>query len=371
MMKGKFHVYLYKGGYIILMKQLLVIAAIVLTGIATVALTEQKGSLRKMYSKPTSLWPAPSIDPGQPWKELEALPLPDSGSIAALNDPLVLLGKTLFFDPRLSASNQISCSSCHDPDLSWADGRSVALGHDHQQGKRNTPSLLNIARMETFFWDGRARSLQQQAINPISEPHEMAQDLTKLIPKIRAIKGYHQLFKNAYDSEEISMEGILDAIAAFEETIVSRPNRFDKFVRGEYNSLTDEEIEGLHLFRTKAQCMNCHYGPDFSDQQFHALGFYDSTDHKEDPGRFAVTKKKEDLGRFRTPSLRDVMRTGPWMHDGRYNEMEDVINLFNDGGAGPRIKKLNLTAAERKSLQAFLHAITTAPFKVQRPELPK
>jgi cytochrome c peroxidase len=353
------------------MKQLLVIAAIVLTGIATVALTEQKGSLRRMYSKPTSLWPAPGIDPGVQWKELEALPLHDSGSIEALNDPMVLLGKTLFFDPRLSASNQISCSSCHDPDLSWADGRAVALGHDHQQGKRNTPSLLNIARMETFFWDGRARSLQQQAINPISEPHEMAQDLTKLIPKIRAIKGYHQLFRNAYDSEEISMEGILDAIAAFEETIVSRPSRFDKFVRGAYQSLTDEEIEGLHLFRTKARCMNCHYGPDFSDQQFHTLGFSDSSDHQEDPGRYAVTKKKVDLGRFRTPSLRDVMRTGPWMHDGRYNEMEDVINLLNDGGTDPLIQKLNLTARERKSRQAFLHAITAAPFKVQRPELPK
>jgi cytochrome c peroxidase len=353
------------------MKQLLVIAAIVLTGIVTVALTEQKGSLRKMYSKPIHLWPAPAIEPGVPWKELEALPIADSTSIAELNDPLVVLGKTLFFDPRLSASNQISCSSCHDPDLSWADGRAVALGHDHQQGKRNTPSLLNISRMETFFWDGRARSLQQQAINPISEPHEMAQDLTRLIPKIRAIKGYHQLFKEAYDSEEISMEGILDAIAAFEETIVSSPNRFDNFVRGQYNSLSDEEIEGLHLFRTKARCMNCHYGPDFSDQQFHALWFFDLSDQKKDPGRFAVTKKQEDLGRFRTPSLRDVMRTGPWMHDGRYNEMQDVIHLFNEAGAGPRIKKLNLTEKERKSLQAFLQAITAAPFKVQRPELPK
>jgi cytochrome c peroxidase len=370
------------------MKQLVVIAAVVMTGIGSVALTEQSGFLREIYSRPTSQWPAPTIDAGVQWKELEALPKPDSSRIALLNDPQVILGKTLFFDPRLSASNQVSCSSCHDPDLSWADGRAVSLGHDHQQGKRNTQSLLNVARMETFFWDGRARSLQQQAINPISTHHEMAEDLTKLVPKIRAIKGYHPLFKAAYGSEEVSMEGILDAIAAFEETIVSRSNRFDEFVRGKHNSLTDEEIEGLHLFRTKARCMNCHFGPDFSDQQFHNIGLTYYGRKYEDLGRYQITKKAEDVGKFRTPSLRDVMRTRPWMHNGLFDDMDGIINMYNNGMPQPKpqphqlkdtlfpktdplIKKLDLTASERKALAAFLQAITAAPFKVQRPELPK
>jgi cytochrome c peroxidase len=370
------------------MKKNWVLIGLVAAGLGWVALTEKAASLREMYSRPASEWPEPFVDSFVVWKELEALPKADSGRVALMNDPQVILGKTLFFDPRLSASNQVSCSSCHDPDLSWTDGRAVSLGHDHQQGKRNTQSLLNIARVELFFWDGRARSLQQQAINPISTHHEMAEDLTKLVPKIRAIKGYHPLFSAAYGSEEISMEGILDAIAAYEETIISRSSRFDEFLRGKYKSLSDEEIEGLHLFRTKARCMNCHNGPDFSDQQFHNIGLTYYGRKYEDLGRYDVTKRAEDVGRFRTPSLRDVMRTRPWMHNGLFDDMDGIINMYNNGMPQPKpaahqlsdslfpktdplIRKLELNASERKALISFLHAITAAPFKIQRPVLPK
>ncbi|MBC6491374.1 cytochrome-c peroxidase [Flavihumibacter stibioxidans] len=357
----------------------IIICSLVLTAFLSVSLTDQQHTqnLRRLYSQPPAKWPKPQTDPGVQWQELKALPAPDSAYFAAQNDPLVTLGRTLFFDPRLSVSNQVSCSSCHEPELSWADGRSVSLGHDHQRGTRNTPSLLNMAYFSRFFWDGRARTLQQQAINPISTPHEMAMDLTKLIPKIRSIKGYAPLFLAAYDNEEVSMEGMLDALAAFEETITSRPGKFDDFLNGQHQSLSDEELQGLHLFRTKARCINCHHGTYFTDELFHRTGI----EHflpGADSGRFLVSRNPADLGKFRTPSLRDVMRTGPWMHNGQHDEMDSILHLYNTGMPQPNqtpidplIKPLGLSEKEKRALKAFLHAISHKPYKITRPALPQ
>lgn len=336
-----------------------------------------RNNLRRLYSQPPSKWPKPQVDSGVQWQEIKALPTPDSAYYASLKDPIVTLGRTLFFDPRLSVSNQISCSSCHDPELAWTDGRSVSLGHDHQRGTRNTPALLNMAYFSRFFWDGRSRTLQQQAINPISTPHEMAMDLSKLIPKIRSIKGYGPLFLAAYDNDEVSMEGMLDALAAFEERIISLPGKLDDFLNGQHLALSDEELQGLHLFRTKARCFNCHHGAYLTDELFHRTGI----EHLlpgADSGRFLVSKNPADLGKFRTPSLRDVMRTGPWMHNGQLDEMDSIINLYNNGmpqpnGAGvdPLIKPLGLSDKEKLALKAFLNAISNKPYKITRPILPQ
>jgi cytochrome c peroxidase len=344
-------------------------------------------SLRALYARPVAEWPKPLISAGVQWKELSAMPT-DSNKVAQLKDPKIQLGKLLFFDPRLSGSNQISCSSCHDPDLAWTDGRTVSLGNDHLQGSRNTTSLLNIAQVKELFWDGRAASLEDQAINPMATLHEMNQEPPTIPAEIAAIPGYPPLFEKAFGDKRITLQKILDAIAAFERTLTSRRSRFDEFVMGRYKQLTDQELQGLHLFRTKARCMNCHNGPYFTDNQFHNIGLTYYGRKYEDLGRYNITKEAADVGKFRTPSLRDVMRTRPWMHNGLFDNMDGIMNMYSAGMPQPKpkpeqvndplfpktdplIQKLELTPEEKKALIAFLEAITEIPYKMDRPELPK
>ncbi|WP_212003888.1 cytochrome-c peroxidase [Chitinophaga sp. HK235] len=377
------------------MKRTIVIISGLLLIIFGSALTTGNGhaqraadSLRALYERPVQEWPRPNIDTGVVWKELAAI-LPDTMLPRLLEQPDVNLGKMLFFDPRLSGSNQISCSSCHDPDMAWTDGRTVSLGHDHLQGTRNTPSLLNIGvAHKEFFWDGRSASLEDQAINPIATHHEMNMEPPLLAEKLGKIAGYGKLFKLAYGTENITMDHIVQALAAFEATIKSRTSRFDQFVMGNHKRLTDEEIQGLHLFRTKARCMNCHNGQYFTDDQYHNIGLTYYKRKYEDLGRYNVTKDPADVGRFRTPSLRDVMLTRPWMHNGLFDNIEGVINIYNSGmqmlkprpgqendslfpRTDPLMKELKLTPAEKKALVAFLNAITGVPYKMRRPELPQ
>ena len=343
-------------------------------------------SLRALYTRPVDQWPQPVIEPGVQWKELSALPA-DSNLVAKLKDPKINLGKLLFFDPRLSGSNQISCSSCHDPDMAWTDGRTVSLGNNHLQGTRNTSTLLNIAQVKELFWDGRAASLEDQAINPIATIHEMNQEPPTIPDELEAIPGYPPLFEKVYGDKRINLDRILDAIAAFERSIASRRSRFDDFVNGKYKQLSDEEIQGLHLFRTKARCMNCHNGTYFTDNQFHNIGLTYYGRKYQDLGRYNVTKEAADVGKFRTPSLRDVMRTRPWMHNGLFDNMDGILNMYNAGMPQPKpkpdqvndplfpktdplIKKLDLTPEEKKAIVAFLDAITGVPYKMDRPQLP-
>jgi cytochrome c peroxidase len=344
-------------------------------------------SIRSLYTRPISEWPRPNIDSGVQWAEFAAI-IPDTALPRLLAQPEIILGKALFFDPRLSGSNQISCSSCHDPDLAWGDGRTVSLGNDHLQGSRNTPSLLNAGSAhKSFFWDGRSASLEGQAVNPIAMHHEMDMQPALLPAKLSQIKGYRDLFKQVYGEEKITMVRIAAAIAGFERIINSRTSRFDLFVMGKYNRLSDEEIEGLHLFRTKARCMNCHNGQFFTDDQFHNIGLTYYKRKYEDLGRYNITKVPGDVGRFRTPSLRDVMLTRPWMHNGLFDNIEGVINIYNSGMQmmKPRpgqehdplfpktdqlMQPLNLAPEEKKALIAFLHTITGVPYKMKRPTLP-
>jgi len=345
--------------------------------------------LRALYSRPTTQWPTPDVDSSIQWEEFEALPGPDTSYFRIIAQPKVALGKLLFFDPLLSGSNQISCSSCHDPQQSWADKRSVALGHDHLQGPRNTLSLLNVAARISLFWDGRAQTLESQALSPIEAHHEMASDPTEIRNKLGAIPGYRKLFAEAYGDSVASFDRVTESLAAFQQTIVGRRSRFDRFVAGEYDQLTDEEINGLHLFRTKARCMNCHFGPYFTDEQFHNIGLTYYKRKYQDLGRYEVTKNPDDVGRFRTPSLRDVMHNGPWMHNGLFSNIIGVINIYNSGMhmidpspeekaadplfpvTDPILRPLELTAEEKAAVVAFLGAITATQYHMQRPELPR
>ncbi|MBB6272427.1 cytochrome c peroxidase [Pedobacter cryoconitis] len=346
-------------------------------------------SLRSLYNRPPAMWPKPLIDSGVKWEELGILP----NSPVKEGDPatknLVALGKILFYDPRLSGSNQISCISCHAPEMNWSDGRRVSLGHDQAANSRNAPSLENIWYFKNLFWDGRAGSLEEQLVGPISSDIEMHQDLKLLPAKLKAIKGYAALFSSAYGDGKITQERIAKAIAGYELTFTSRKSDFDYFLEGNTKRLTDQQVQGLHLFRTKARCMNCHSGPLFTDDDFHNLGLtYYKRAKYEDLGRYNVTKRPEDVGKFRTPGLRNVLRTRPWFHNGLFDNIEGVMNMYNNGMPQPQpkpnelndplfpktdvhIKRLNLSKAERDAIIAFLAAITTEPWRITTPELPK
>ncbi|MEI5984731.1 MULTISPECIES: cytochrome-c peroxidase [Sphingobacterium] len=370
------------------MKRIMFIAlAIGLTVLSTAFLSDKGLSdLRALYSKPISEWPKPTIDSGANWSEFKSLPKLDSSYFSLMEKPDVKLGKFLFFDPILSGSNQISCSSCHNPQTSWADHSTVPVGHDHLVGTRNTPSLLNVYARKTMFWDGRAHSLEEQALSPIEAHNEMAMDLTKLVPKLKAIPAYKQLFMEAFGEEDFSMPEIMKALASFQRTLTSRRSRFDEFLDGKHNALTDDEIAGLHLFRTKARCMNCHNGQFMTDEDFHNIGLTYYKRKYEDLGRYIVTKDPKDVGKFRTPSLRDVMNTDPWMHNGLFDNMIGVLNMYNSGmqmnnpkteaqladpmhpRIDPLMKKLDLTKEEIQQLAAFLQSVTATKYRMNRPE---
>lgn len=345
-------------------------------------------SLRLLYSGPSNAWPAPNVDSSVPYEELgQLLPSP----LDLKNDSVkkvVELGKILFFDPRLSGSNQISCSSCHIPDLNWADGRRVSVGHDHQPNIRNAPSLENVWYFKKLFWDGRANSLEEQAEMPVLAHNEMNQDLKSLAKKIRKIKGYQPYFEAAFGSPVITNKKIFQSLATFQRTIVSRRTDFDRFLAGDQKALTDQQVVGLHLFRTKARCMNCHHGPYFTDNDFHNDGLTYYGRKYEDLGLYNVTKKPEDVGKFKTPGLRNVMRTAPWFHNGLFPDMDGVMNMYNMGMPDQRVRPeqendpllpkndrllrgIRLSNSEKAAVISFLHALSSVPVLIHVDELPK
>lgn len=339
------------------------------------------------YKNNISLWPKPVIDKGVEWKEFSSIKR-DTAYFTTHAQPEVILGKMLFFDPKLSGSNQISCSSCHDPEMGWTDRRKVSLGNNHLEGTRNTQSLFNIAERTSFFWDGRALTLEDQANGPLSAFHEMDMDVTKLPEKLKQYKGYLKLFKDAFGDEKITNTRINHALAVFQKSIKSQPSRFDRFIDGDYKSLTDQEIYGMHLFRTKARCMNCHNGTYLTDESFHNIGLTYYKRKYEDLGRYEFTKKADDVGKFKTPSLRDLLNTRPWMHNGFFDDLDGLINLYNSGMhmidptpeekekdplypyTDPLLKPLNLTQEEKTALKSFLESMNGTKYKMDRPKFP-
>ncbi|WP_394367077.1 cytochrome-c peroxidase [Myroides albus] len=341
------------------------------------------------YKKPIIEWPIPTVDEGVEWREFESIQR-DTAFFTTQEKPEVILGKMLFFDPKLSRSQQISCSSCHDPEMGWTDRRTVSLGHDHLQGVRNTPSLYNIGDRTVYFWDGRARTLQEQAIGPLTAPHEMAVDnLDEVVDRINQIEAYKDLFMNAYGDRDITVKRILDALAIFQQSIKSQPSRVDLFIDGKYNALTDKEIYGMHIFRTKARCMNCHFGKDLTDDSFHNIGLTYYKRKYEDLGRYVVTQNPDDVGKFRTPSLRDLLNTRPWMHNGLFDNLFGIVNIYNSGMhmidpteeqklkdplypvTDSLMKPLGLDRFEKEAVVAFLEALSGSKFKMRRPDLPR
>ena len=348
--------------------------------------------LRKLYSSgDASRWPAATIDDAvrDGFEDIGTLPKVSYPEYNPYSKEKEILGRLLFFDARMSASKQISCSSCHDAQLGFGDGKSLAHGHERRVGKRNAMTLYNVGHYSSFMWDGRAASLEDQFMMPLQDPVEMHTDTATMVAHIDQIAGYKAYFEAAFGTAEVTTQRIQYAVATFERSINSYPSRFDRFISGNDKALNDTELLGLHLFRTKARCINCHNTPLFSDNKFHNDGQTLYGTKQEDFGRYHISGKQEDIGAFRTPSLRNVLLTGPWMHHGNFPTLRDVVELYNLGNPAPiqrniivdeskrpihspLLQKLNLSKLEVDAVLAFLEAISTpTQRRIAEPQLPQ
>lgn len=307
----------------------------------------------------------------------EDLLVPLPRSVSGLEDnpttpEKVALGKQLFFDPRLSGDNTISCATCHLPEKALADGRNRARGRDEQTLLRNTPTLLNVVFHSSFFWDGRAGTLEEQALMPIQDPDEMNQDLDELEEELTAVDGYVEQFRAVFGTR-VTRGSIAKALAAFQRTLITKPSPFDRYLEGQEDALSEQARRGLELFVGEADCARCHHGPLLSDGQFYRLGV-----GRADKGRAAVTGSREDTGKFRTPSLRNVAQTAPYVHDGSMQTLDQVVEFYLRGvPAHPTgdlpldiAPLLGLSYSEVTSLVAFLESLTGEPPELDPPTLP-
>jgi cytochrome c peroxidase len=287
----------------------------------------------------------------------------------------VSLGKQLYFDGRLSKNNAISCAFCHNPVVGFADPNQTSAGVGGQRGGRQAPTVYNTAFNPFQFWDGRAGSLEEQAIAPIHNPIEMAETHENVVDKLSKIKGYREQFQAALGTS-VNIQGIADAIAAFERTIISTNSSFDKFVLGDPQAMGEDAQRGMAVFKGKGRCILCHNDSNFTDNQFHNTGVPQVGPMKEDLGRYEVTRRNADKGAFKTPTLRSITETAPYMHDGAFKTLEEVVDFYDKGGnANPnldtRIKPLGLAPQEKNDLIAFLKSLTGEPIPFEFPKLPE
>ena len=284
----------------------------------------------------------------------------------------VVLGKQLFFDPRLSGDNTMSCATCHLPEKAFGDGVALGKGEKGTTLERNTQSCLNVGFYTTFFWDGRANTLEEQSLGPIQSAVEMNQDLKELEQELNAIPGYVRQFQAIFGTAP-NRDGIAKALAAYQRTLVTGPSSFDRFLMGDKNALSEEAKRGLELFQGEAGCIECHRGPLLSDNKFYRLGVA-----YRDEGRAKVTKRKEDRYRFRTPSLRNIAETGPYMHNGAFKTLDDVVIFYYRGipSSGPDGLAPDTAALSDRSfsevgfLVAFLKSLSSEPPEFVPPLLP-
>lgn len=290
---------------------------------------------------------------------------PDSAVIPADN-PLtkdkVELGRLLFFDKRLSKDNTIACASCHLAKFAFTDGQRVSAGIRGQKGGRSAPASFNRLFSKGQFWDGRAATLEEQSVGPFTNPIEHGfANHDEMIAKMKKIPGYRKLFKEVF-GEEITIDGVGKAIASFQRTVLSGNSPADRFDQGgDEKAIPAAAQKGLILFREKARCTKCHSGFNFTDEKFHNLGIGWDT-NTVDLGRYMVTKNPADIGAFKTPTLREISRSAPYMHDGRFKTLEEVVNFYNQAGVkNPHqdelILPLDLTDEEKRDLVEFLRTL--------------
>jgi cytochrome c peroxidase len=303
-------------------------------------------------------------------KGLEEMPVPPDNPMTVEK---VELGKQLYFDKRLSGDGTVSCATCHDPAKGWTDNAPFSTGMKGQKGGRSAPTVINSGYALVQFWDGRAKSLEEQALGPIANPIEMGEKLDSVVKKLNAVPGYKAQFQKVFGTDATA-DAIAKSIAAFERTIVSGNAPFDRYEAGEKTAMSAAQVRGYEIFRGKAQCTNCHVGFTQSDSLFHNLGVGIDKPNP-DTGRMQVTKDPKDKGAFKTPTLRDLTKTAPYMHDGSEATLQTVIEFYNKGGnrnpnLDPKMKPLNLTDNEKLDLLAFLKALDGTYPIVDPPKLP-
>ncbi|WP_246329242.1 tryptophan tryptophylquinone biosynthesis enzyme MauG [Chthonobacter rhizosphaerae] len=283
------------------------------------------------------------------------------------------LGKALFFDPRLSRTGSVSCASCHNPSLGWSDGLPRAVGYGMKPLARRTPSVLNLAWGAAFQWDGRAPSLETQAVMPISAPDEMNMTMDLVAERLKAIAGYRPLFDAAFGpGAEIGSETVTAALATFQRTLVSGEAPFDRWVEGDDRAIGPEAVRGFQLFTGKARCSSCHAGWRFTDDSFHDIGLH-TTDLGR--GKFVPPAVVAMQHAFKTPSLRDLRLQGPYGHNGGLASLDAVLDHYARGGEkrpslSYEMRALELSPAERADLVAFLKTLQAPPAPIELPLLP-
>ena len=285
------------------------------------------------------------------------------------------LGKMLYFDKRLSKNNDIACATCHDPTLAWTEHEATSKGMHGQRGDRNSPTVINAAYMPVQFWDGRAASLEEQALGPIQNPIEMGNTMDACLDTLSKISEYQKRFKAVFGSEKLTDKGVAQAIAAFERTVLSGNSPYDKFKAGQQNALTEAQKRGMDIFMDKGQCSTCHSPPTFSNGNYYNAG----VGGNKDPGRKKVTKRDTDAGKFRVPALREVANTHPYFHDGSAAKLEDAVKPMASGGIdNPNLSSMlksvrdaKLTDQDVKDLVVFLGALSGEFPKTEPPALPQ
>lgn len=302
----------------------------------------------------------------------EVLPKPLPAVVHPKDNPSTLakvaLGKMLFFDPRLSSTKKVSCASCHIPKYGFSNGQRFGTGVKGLRTARNVPTLYNVAYSPLLFWDGRARSLEEQALMPIQHPKEMAMSLEALVNRLNKVEAYRKKFQDVFGGS-VTASRIAQALAAYERSILSHNTPFDRYLRGSPKALSPSALRGMKLFYGQARCFVCHSGSNLTDHRFHNVGFSEAK--SGDNGRRAITRREADQGKFRTPSLREVGRTAPYGHNGRFQTLEEVVQHYNFGGVteeandyrDEELQVLYLSEDQVADLVTFLKQGLTTPTK--------
>lgn len=301
---------------------------------------------------------------------------------AFLSPRLIDLGRYLFFDPILSGDGTVSCASCHQPERSFTDGKGRAVGVGEQLGTRSAPTLWNVAFADTFFWDARSPSLEDQALGPLYSPREMGATRAGLEKALNANAQYRRLFQDAFGDRRprwITVQRVARALAEFERSLVSFRSRYDEYVFGKESALSDSETRGLQIFRSfVTRCTECHTPPLFTNFQTAIIGAPDAHGLPADPGMGETLRSPKLRGAFKIPTLRNIARTAPYMHSGAFGSLEEVVDFYNQGGGRRKpgydspylhwhIREMGLSAAEKRDLVAFLGSLTDESALPERP----
>jgi cytochrome c peroxidase len=289
------------------------------------------------------------------------MPVPEDNPLDAAK---AALGRDLFREVLLARDGKVSCASCHDPERGFTDNRAAAVGVFGRTGNRRVPRIVNRGYGKAFFWDGRIATLEEQVIQPIQNPKEMDLTLDEAVARLAAAPRYPELFRRAF-GRELNAADLGRALATYVRTILTGDSPYDRYIQGEGAALSPAARRGLTIFRGKGNCGVCHLGPNLTDEEFHNTGVAWRSDRFADDGRYQVTRREKDQGAFKTPTLREVARTPPYMHDGSLATLEAVVDYYDRGGnrnpqVDPELRPLGLTGEEKQALVEFLRSLNGA-----------